>query len=111
MANDLAKVTRSMRKRQETSVVQPFSLYPFLDFRYTCVEIDSIGEQTRLRASETRLENGRLVSEECEGTLAHDAYRQALMEVQRQFADQIAVWMKSLSWFLPFPTIPRDDDR
>lgn len=57
---------------------------------------------------ETRYEDGRMKSEECEGTLDRQAYNQMVSEAQGYLLDQAANFMRLL--FAPFSRGRRHDE-
>lgn len=68
----------------------------FFTFRYSSTEIFSEGGNLHVRLRETRYEDGRLKSEECEGTLDRQAYNQAMSEAQGFFLNQVANFTRLL---------------
>ena len=84
---------------------------PFFSFRYSYKEISAFGGMTHVKSKEMRFEDGKLTSEAFEGTLGRDAYDDMVRQAQRHFLNQTALFLKSLSLFLPFSTKqPLDDD-
>jgi hypothetical protein len=82
---------------------------PFLSFHYSYKEISSIGGNTHIRSKEKSFENGKLKSEEFEGTLPGNVYANMAGEMQKHFFNQISSFMKPFSMLLPFGS--RDKDR
>jgi len=78
----------------------------FFTFRYSSTEIFSEGGNLHVRMRETRYEDGRLKSEECEGTLDRQAYNQAMREAQGFFLNQVANFTRML--FAPLLSPPRN---
>jgi hypothetical protein len=74
----------------------------FFSFRYAYLEIAAQGGKVYVKSRETRFENGRLIAEECEGALDHDAAQRMLLDAQRQFIEQMTLLMKPFLAFLPF---------
>lgn len=68
----------------------------FFTFRYSSTEIFSDGGNLHVRRRETRYEDGRLKSEECEGTIDRQAYNQAMSEAQGFFLNQVANFTRLL---------------
>lgn len=68
----------------------------FFTFRYSSTEIFSEGGNLHVCLRETRYEDGRLKSEECEGTLDRQAYNQAMSEAQGFFLNQVANFTRLL---------------
>lgn len=85
-----------------------FPANSFFSFRYSYTEISARGGDAHVKKKETRFENGRLVTEECEGTIDVAAYEQMVDETQRYFTEQMAQTMKL--FFLPFSAWRRDRD-
>ncbi|NEX63193.1 hypothetical protein [Noviherbaspirillum galbum] len=69
-------------------------------FRYARTEIVARGGQAHVRHHEARYEDGRLVREECEGTLDPAAWERMVEENQRLFARQVESVLSL--WSLPF---------
>lgn len=61
----------------------------FISFRYSRTEISSQGREVHVRMAHTRYQNGKLTSEECEGTMDRDAYRQAVQDRQVEFVGEV----------------------
>lgn len=74
--------------------------HSLFQFRYSRTEILGQGSRAHVRHSETRYENGRLVKEECEGTLDGAAYERMVEQNQKIFAGQVEQLMRL--WSLPF---------
>lgn len=55
--------------------------------------------------------NGKLESEEFEGTLGGHVYERMVSDMQRHFFNQMEALMKSFSMFLPFGSRDRNDER
>lgn len=60
----------------------------FVSFRYSYTEIAPRGREVHVRMKRSRFEDGKLTSEECEGTLDRDHYRQALQDKQEELLGQ-----------------------
>jgi hypothetical protein len=71
----------------------------FFSFRYSYTEVSSQGGNLHVRRKDTRFVGGKLISEECEGTLDRAAYDNAVREAQSYFLNQMANFMQM---FLPF---------
>jgi hypothetical protein len=54
-----------------------------------------------VKSRQTKLEDGRLVSETFEGEADRGAYDEIVHQAQQRAADQSALFLRSLSWFLP----------
>jgi hypothetical protein len=75
---------------------------PFFSFSYSYREISSVGGKTVVKSKETRFENGRLKSEEFEGTLDGTAYADMARQAQQSFMSQMTFFLNQLSLFAPF---------
>lgn len=72
----------------------------FFTFRYSSTELYSQDGNLHVKMKETRYQDGRLTSEECEGTLDRQAYNQMVNEAQGYFLNQMANFVKLL--YSPF---------
>ncbi|OWW18778.1 hypothetical protein [Noviherbaspirillum denitrificans] len=81
----------------------------FFTFRYSSTEIFSEGGNLHVRMRETRYEDGRLKSEECEGTVDRQAYNRMMGEAQAYFLGQLAGFTRML--FAPLLSSSRDRQR
>jgi hypothetical protein len=97
--NTLDDASRQVPADQLSPQVQQFSV-PMFQFRYSRTEISGQGSHAHVRHSETRYENGRLVKEECEGTVDGAAYARLVEQNQKIFAGQVEQMMRF--WSLPF---------
>jgi hypothetical protein len=118
MKSDVSKVkddtgtypVNKIGKQEEVDYLQAAAAFnPFFNFRYAYIEISSQNGTTYVKTKETRFENGKLVSEECEGSLNHDVVHNMLIDAQRQVIDQMMSWMKPFFAFLPFRPMNRTD--
>jgi len=75
---------------------------PFVSFRYSYKEVSSGSGRTHIRSKEKSFENGKYKSEEFEGTLDGNVYPSMVGEIQKHILNQIAVFLKPFSMFLPF---------
>jgi hypothetical protein len=75
---------------------------PFVSFHYSYREISSVNGRTRIRSREKRFADGKLESEEFEGTLGGHVYEDMVSGMQRQFLNQVEAFLKPFSLFLPF---------
>lgn len=107
MGTEIDTIRNALRKLAGDEVV---SYSPpaesMFSFRYTYTEISTRGGQAHVRRSETRFEDGKLISEECEGRLDGDAYQRMVDQSQRYFRDQMVQAMRL--FFLPFTSSGRD---
>jgi len=93
----------ALARRKNTSVADvrdaaaPWSAPKgFFTFRYSSTEIFSEGGNLHVKLRETRYEDGRLKSEECEGTIDRQAYNQMMTEAQGYFLNQVANFTRLL---------------
>lgn len=104
MSRELDKVRQSM----VDAATQDSARFPvprdkpnsFFSFRYSCTEISSHGRHLNVKMKETRWQDGKLTSEECEGTLDRNAYDAVVRDAQNQFLSQIGSLVKL--FYLPF---------
>ena len=78
----------------------------FIRFRHTYRSMTRVNGQTHVKASQTRFENGRLETEEFEGTLDGETHADAVAEVQRNCLDGMTALFRSF-WGIP-PGFPSD---
>jgi len=84
-------------------VLEPLQrMSPFISFRYSYREISSVNGRTQIRSKETRFADGKLESEEFEGTLGGHVYENMVSAMQRQFLRQVEAFLKPFSMMLPF---------
>lgn len=69
-------------------------------FRYASTEIYSQDGNLHVKLKETRYQDGRLTSEECEGTVDRQVYDRMVSEAQGYFLNQMAGFVKL--FFAPF---------
>jgi len=96
---------RALRKVEDDAVdvLRPASsAHPFVSFRYSYTEMSVQGGKANVKSRNARFEDGKLTSEAFEGELDRNLYDRAVSDAQRYFADQTALFLKSLSLFLPF---------
>jgi hypothetical protein len=79
----------------------PFSnMSGFFTFSYTSTEIYSQGQNLHVKMNQTRFEDGRLTSQQCEGTMDRQAYDRMVSEAQNYLLNQMAGFARLL--FSPF---------
>lgn len=104
MSRELDRVRNAIvpvDEQDRTNFPVPFSRPAgFFTFRYSSTEIYSQGGDLHVKMKETRYQDGRLTSEECEGTLERQAYNQMVNEAQGYFLNQMAGFVKL--FFAPF---------
>ncbi|HKA45256.1 MAG TPA: hypothetical protein VKF40_24940 [Burkholderiales bacterium] len=98
--------------RRETKTVRKLPAAPaavaqaqpdgWLSFSYSHREVSLSGGKTRLRSREYRFANGRLESEEFDGTLDASVYRTAVLRAQELMLAQTKSLLGLFSAFLPF---------
>jgi hypothetical protein len=87
----------------EIEVLEPTQkMSPFISFHYSYKEISSVNGQTQIRSQEKRFANGKLESEEFEGTLGGHVYERMVSDMQRHFFNQMEAILKPFSMFLPY---------
>lgn len=90
------------RAAKDIEVLKPVHrASPFISFRYSCKEISSDGVNTHIRSTEKSFTDGKLRSEEFEGTLPGSVYAGMVGEMQTLFLNQLKTFMKPFSMFLP----------
>lgn len=101
---DVVTLEEQDTNRYPAPLAQPFSPFGnmsgFFTFRYSSTEIYSQGQNLHVKMSSTRFEDGRLMTEQCEGTLDRQAYNRMVDEAQRQLLNQMAGFARLL--FSPF---------
>lgn len=75
----------------------------FFTFRYSSTEIYAQGGDLHVKMHQTSYRDGRLQSEECEGTLDRQAYDRVVREAQGYFLNQ----MVGFTRLLLAPFMPR----
>ena len=115
MRKDITKkgISKDIKKadRGEIEVLEPAQkMSPFISFHYSYREISSTNGQTHIRSKEKRFANGKLESEEFEGTLGGHVYDRMVSDLQRQFLNQMEAFLKPFSMFLPFAPRDRKDE-
>jgi hypothetical protein len=109
-AND-ALVTREDNSLAERMAAPWAPPKGFFTFRYSSTEIFSEGGNLHVKMRETRYEDGRLKSEECEGTVDRQAYNQMMNEAQGYFLNQVANFTRLLlAPLLPSSSRRRHDE-
>lgn len=114
MSRELDKMRNAIvpiEERDSANYPAPFSKpNGFFTFRYSSTEIFTQGGDLHVKMKQTRYQDGRLTSEECEGTLDHEAYDRVVAEAQGYFLGQMANFVRLL--YLPFAprARQRDDD-
>jgi hypothetical protein len=81
------------------SVEQPAS--GMFSFRYSSIEISATGSTAHVKRREARFENGKLKSEQFEGTIDRNVYDSYVRDFHDRLLRQTSLLMKSMLWFLP----------
>ena len=98
------KIDIEKQGREESDIINPMSFYsPFLSFRYSYRSIYSDGVNTHVKAKERRFENGKIESEDFEGTMEQSIYHQAAREMRRYLAMQVDFFLRPFSFLLRGP--------
>jgi len=103
---------RALRKAEDDAVDvhRPASSgYPFFSFRYSYTEMSVQGGKAHVKSRKAHFEDGKLTSEAFEGELDRNVYDRSVSDAQRYFAGQTALFLQSLSLFLPFSRKHRRD--
>jgi hypothetical protein len=114
MSRELDRIRNALLRRDDDDAGYPVPSLPslpatsFFSFRYSRTEISAHGSEAHVKRKETRIENGRLVTEEAEGMVDIAAYDRMIDETQRYYAEQMTQAMKL--FFLPFSAWRRDRD-
>jgi hypothetical protein len=96
---------RALKKVEDDAVdvLRPASSgYPFFSFRYSYTEMSVQGGKAHVKSRKARFEDGKLTSEAFEAELDRNLYDRSMSDAQYFFAHQTALFLKSLSLFLPF---------
>jgi hypothetical protein len=98
------KSTHEVRGVEDSpiEIISPRPMGGFFSFRYSVTEVTTHGGRTQVKSRQTTLEDGRLVSEVFEGESDRSDYDEMVRQAQQQVADQMAPFLRSLSWFLPW---------
>jgi hypothetical protein len=106
MSGELQKLVGNLlttiedNSRRTPAPLQPLQpMDSMFSFRYTRTEISTQGGQAQIRHRETRFENGRMVTEQCEGSVDPAIYDQMAEQGRQMFAAQMD---QMLRWWLPF---------
>lgn len=112
LAGKGAKKDLEKAGRGDIEVLEPArGVSPFISFRYSYREITSVNGRTQIRAKKKRFADGKLESEEFEGTLGGHVYDRMVSDMQRHFLEQVEAFMRPFSLFLPFAPRDRKDGR
>ena len=87
----------------EVEVLEPIQrMTPFFSFHYSYKEISSVSGQTHIRSKKKQFVNGKLESEEFEGTLGGHVYDHMVSDMQKHFLNCLDTFFKSFSALLSF---------
>ena len=103
------RALRKPIKADATRVERASAANPFFSFRYSYQEMHLAEGRTHVKSKEIRWEDGRVQSEEFEGTLPATFYERWAADTQRFFAEQTMSFLKQFSALLPLPHKDRDD--
>ncbi len=95
-------------KRDLTTTTPFANASGFFSFRYSSTEIFSQGGDLHVKMRETRLQGGRFLSEECEGTLDRQACERIANEAHGYVLNQVANFARLL--YAPFGWGGRRDE-
>ncbi|HJV54280.1 MAG TPA: hypothetical protein VJ652_22640 [Noviherbaspirillum sp.] len=96
----LWQVVDDQPRRQPAPVQPPHPWNSFFTFRYSYTEVSAHGGDAHVKRRETRFEDGKFITEECEGTVGRDAYDRMVEQTQQMFIEQMNQAMKM--FYLPF---------
>ena len=98
MTNTLEEKGKTYLEKQdqeENDVINPLSFCsPFLSFRYSYRSMYSDGINTHVKAKERRFENGKIESEDFEGTMEQSVYNQVAKEMLRYLTMQVDFFLR-----------------
>ena len=100
---------RALREVETDAVEVIRPANSFVTFRYSQTEITAVGDKTRVKSRQLRLEDGKLTTETFEGDVDRTIYDRMMGDAQRYFLNQTALFAKSLWWLLPSSRRPRSD--
>ena len=83
----------------------------FIRFRHTYQSMTHVNGRTHVKASQTRFENGRLQTEEFEGTLDGETYADAAAEMQRTCLEGMTALFRPFWGMLPGGRSDREGNR
>jgi hypothetical protein len=78
------------------------SFGPFFSFSFSHTEMSLQGGRARVKSRSARFEDGKLETQTFEGELDRRAFDEFVDQSQRLVAQQASMFLRSLSWFLPF---------
>lgn len=111
MSRELDRVRNAIVPREQSEITEVDTPLMrdggFIAFRYSSTEISSQGNGLHVKMKETRFQNGKLVSEECEGMIDRNAYNRVVSEAQGIFFRQ----MLGFAGMLLAPFLPRGPRR
>jgi hypothetical protein len=98
MSNDIERRQDALTPQQQYPLEQLPAQPPagFFTFRYTSTELFSQDGNLHMKRRETRYQDGRLTSEQCEGTLERQAYERMVNQAQAHFMQQLDGWLRLL---------------
>lgn len=97
-ANDIMERNNEGHWPSPFSPFQNMFPFPFIHFTFSQTHVSTDGRTTEIKAEEHRYEKGQLQSRRFEGEVAGDVFS----TYSQIFEQQMAMFLKSLSIFLPF---------
>ena len=94
-------------KESAVTAVRAAEGHSFFSFRYSYKEVSLADGKTRIRAKEHRFQDGKLTSEEFEGTMDGAVYEDAVKQTQDFVVGQISSVLRLFSALLPFSSRPK----
>lgn len=115
LAENSADSNQRLQARSRTLPTNPLLFNPFLNsgffsFTYTYRELSNSDGKTQMRGQQVRYENGKLSSEEFEGTGDARVYDQAVESMQNLVVDSMNIFLSTFSAMLPMNSRKRDQD-
>ena len=70
-------------------------------FSYSYAEFSLVGNSAQFKTRHARYQNGKLAAKTFEGELDPGSHEQLMIDLQRFFADQMALYLQAVRSFLP----------
>lgn len=106
--NALWQLTEEQPRQPPAPTLPDSPFHSVFTFRHSRTELSVRGGDAHVKRSETRYENGKFVTEECEGTVDRAAYDRMVDQTQQYFIDQTNQAVKM--FFQPFASSTRKRD-
>lgn len=101
---DLQAIDEAVPMLRADSTPEQLPLRQMVSFRYASTEVFAEGGQMHVHMKQTHYQDGRLHSEECEGTVDRAAAERMVAQAQQQFISQaFGVVRLMLAPFLGWP--------